>query len=323
MCPSNGLIYAPHMAGASILCATDLTEHSRRAVDLGVAAAKAFGARLDLVHVIDDADSWWPESPGLEEATDQAREHTTRYEAALEARLQEEQKRCVVAGVETEAFVVRGRPWRLIPEVGQERSSFLIVVGAYGSGGERAVDRSGVTERVLGSTTERVIRAADRPVFVSTGEAPIPDGLAGTRWLVGTDLSESSLTALSWAKRAVARVGGELHVANVIIPAGGEEKPDEERTWRQVLRDQSKLEAGQKLVDYVAQHAPGAQHHQVVSPEYPSHALCDAGVMVEADVMVVGMQHQSVLGRLLIGSTALRCVRIAPMPVLLVPEGAR
>lgn len=311
------------MAGVSILCATDLTEHSHRAVDLGVAAAKAFGARLDLVHVIDDADSWWPEEPGLEEVTDQAREHTTRYEAALEAQLQEEQARCVAAGVECEAFVARGRPWRLIPEVAQERSSFMIVIGAFGSGGERSVDRSGVRERVLGSTAERVIRAADRPVFVSTGDKPIADGLAGTNWLVGTDFSESSLAALSWAKRAVARVGGELHVANVIIPAGGEEKPDEERTWRQVLRDQSKLEAGKKLDAYVAQHAPEAQHHQVVSPEYPSHALCEAAVMVEADVLVVGTEHHSVLGRLLIGTTAARCLRIAPTPVLMVPEGTR
>jgi nucleotide-binding universal stress UspA family protein len=311
------------MAGTSVLCATDLTEHSHRAVDLGVAAAKAFGARLDLVHVIDDTDSWWPEEPGLEDATNRAREHTTRYEALLEAELQEEQKRCVAAGVECEAFVVRGRPWLLIPEVAQERSSFLIVIGAYGTGGKREVDRLGVSERVLGSTAERVIRVADRPVFVSTGEEDIPEGLAGTRWLVATDFSKSSLAALSWAKRAVARLGGELHVANVIIPAGGEEKPDEERTWRQVLRDQSKLEAGKKLVEYIEQHAPEAQHHQVVSPEYPARALCDAAVMVEADVLVVGTQRHSVLGRLLVGTTTARCLRMAPTPVLMVPEGAR
>jgi nucleotide-binding universal stress UspA family protein len=311
------------MAGASILCATDLTEHSDRVLELGVAAAKAFGARLDLVHVIDDADSWWPESPELEEVTDQAREHTTRYEATLEAQLQDEQKRCTAAGIECEALVVRGRPWRLIPEIAQERSSFLIVIGAYGSGGEHEFKRGGVTERVLGSTADRVVRAADRPVFVSTGESPIPDGLAGAKWLVGTDFSESSLAALSWARRAVARVGGELFVANVVIPAGGEDKPDEERTWRQVLRDQSKLEAGKKLVDYLAEHAPEAEHIQVVSPDYPSHALCDAAEMVKADVMVIGNRHQSVLGRLLLGSTASRCLQVAPMPVLMVPEGAR
>ncbi|MGB5809431.1 MAG: universal stress protein [Polyangiales bacterium] len=311
------------MAGASILCATDLTEHGDRVVQLGVATAKAFGARLDLIHVIDDADSWWPEAPELEEVADKARAQATEYEATLERKLDEVQRRCTEAGVECEASVIRGRPWRLIPEVAQERSSFLIVIGAFGSGGKRAVDRAGVTERVLGATADRVIRAADRPVLVATGESEIPDALEGTTWLVGTDFSESSLAAVSWAKRAVARVRGTLHIANVVIPAGGEEKPDEERTWRQVLRDQSKLVAGKRLVAYVDEHAPGAAHHQVVSPDYPSHALCDAAVMVQADILVVGTQHQTVLGRLLVGSTATRALRIARVPVLMVPARQR
>lgn len=311
------------MAGASILCGTDLTSAGPRTVDLAIAAAKAFGVRLDLVHVLDDADSWWPEGPELQAAAEAAKEDSTRYEAALEAELRKEQQRCIAAGVECEAFVIRGRPWRLIPEIAEERGSFLIAIGPYGSSGPRSVDSQGATESVLGSTAQRVIRAAGRPVFVATGDKPIPDGLQGTKWFVGTDFSDSSLAAVSWAKRAAARVGGELHIANVVIPAGGEDKPDEERTWRQVLRDQSKLEAGKKLAEYAKEHAPSAQIHQVVSPDYASHALCRAAEEIPADIMVVGTHRQSVLGRLLIGSTAARCIRIAPMPTLLVPETAR
>lgn len=311
------------MAGASILCATDLTSAGPRTVDLAIATAKAFGVRLDLVHILDDADSWWPESPELQAAADAAREDSTRHEAVLEAELQKEQARCVAAGVETEAFVVRGRPWRVIPELAEQRGSFLITIGPYGSSGPRSVDSRGTTELVLGSTAERVIRAANRPVFIATGEAPIPDGLQGTKWFVGTDFSASSLAAVSWAKRAAARVDGELHVANVVIPAGGEEKPDEERTWRQVLRDQSKIEAGQKLSAYVEEHAPSAQMHQVVSADYASRAICDAAKMVTADILVVGTHRQGVLGRLLLGSTASRCIRISHVPVLMVPEQAR
>jgi len=323
MCASNVLIYAFRMAGASILCATDLTSAGPRTVNLAIAAAKAFSVRLDLIHVLDDADSWWPESPELQAAAEAAKEDATKYEAALEAELQNEQARCVAAGIECEAFVVRGRPWRVIPELAQERGSFMMAIGPYGSSGPRSVDSGGGTELVLGSTAQRVIRAATCPVFVATGTAPIPDALQGTKWFVGTDFSESALAAVSWAKRAAARVGGELHVANVVIPAGGEDKPDEERTWRQVLRDQSKLEAGKKLAEYAGEHAPHAQIHQVVSADYASHALCDAAEMVKADVMVVGTHSQGLLGRLLVGSTASRCIRIAPVPVLMVPEQAR
>jgi nucleotide-binding universal stress UspA family protein len=323
MCASNGLIYASPMAGASILCATDLTTAGPRTVDLAIAAAQAFGVRIDLVHVLDDSDSWWPESVELQAAAEAAKEDSTRYEAVLEAELEKERERCTRAGVDCEAFVARGRPWRVIPELAGERGSFLIAIGAYGSSGARSFESKGATERVLGSTAQRVIRAADRPVFVATGEGPIPDALRGTKWLVGTDFSESALAAVTWAKRAAARVQGELHIANVVIPAGGEEKPDEERTWRQVLRDQGKLEAGKKLAAYIDEHAPGAQLHQVVSADYASHAMCEAARGIAADVMVVGTHRQGVLGRLLVGSTASRCLRIAPIPVLMVPEQAR
>jgi nucleotide-binding universal stress UspA family protein len=311
------------MAEASILCATDLSAAGPRTVDLAIAAAQAFGVRLDLVHILDDADSWWPDSPDFKEAADAAREDTTRYEATLKAKLLEERDRVVAAGVECEALVERGRPWRMIPELAEQRGSFLIAIGPYGSSGRRTVNRKGVTEAVIGSTAERVLRAATRPVFIGSGDDPIPPGLQGTRWLVGVDFSESARAAVAWAKRASARVHGQLHLANVVIPAGGEDRPDEERNWRQVLRDQSKIEAGKKLADYVRQHAPSAQVHQVVSADYPSHALCKAASEMRADVLVIGTHKQNILGRLLIGSTAARCLRISPVPVLMVPESAR
>jgi len=322
MCASNALVYAFGMAEASILCGTDLTSAGTRTVDLAIAAAQAFGVRLDLVHVLDDADSWWPESSDLQPAAVEAKEDSSRYEEALKAKLRKEQHRCAAAGVECEALVVRGRPWRVIAELAEERGSFLITIGAYGSGGPRSVDSQGKTEAVIGSTADRVIRVAGRPVFVATGERPIPDALQGTKWFVGTDFSDSALSALSWAKRAAARVHGELHIANVVIPAGGEDKPDEERTWRQVLRDQSKLEAGKKLAEYAKEHAPGSEIHQIVSADYASHALCAAAEEIPADIMVVGTHRQTVLGRWLVGSTATRCLRIASVPVLMVPESA-
>jgi nucleotide-binding universal stress UspA family protein len=322
MCASNTLVYAPAMSEASILCAVDLTSATERTVDLAIASAKAFGVRIALLHVLDDADSWWPESPELQEAAKAAREDATQYEAALERQLEKEKARVTAAEIECEALVVRGRPWRLIPELAQQRECFLIVIGSYGSSGPQVVERKGMREFVLGSTVQRVIRAADRPVFVATGDQPIPDGLQNTKWFVGTDFSGSALAAVSWAKRASARVGGELHIANVVIPAGGEEKPDAERTWRQVLRDQSKIEASRKLASYIQEHAPDAQQHQIVSIDYASHALCDAAALAGADILVVGTHRQGVLGRLLLGSTASRCLEMAPVPVLMVPEQA-
>ena len=66
-----------------------------------------------------------------------------------------------------------------------------------------------------------------------------------------------------------------------------------------------------------------AEPHQIVSPDYAAHAMCEAAQTVPADILVVGTHRQGVLGRLLIGSTAQRCLNIAPVPVLMVPEEAR
>jgi len=44
---------------------------------------------------------------------------------------------------------------------------------------------------------------------------------------------------------------------------------------------------------------------------------------VAADILVVGTHRQGVLGHLLLGSTAARCLGMASVPVLVVPEQAR
>jgi nucleotide-binding universal stress UspA family protein len=51
--------------------------------------------------------------------------------------------------------------------------------------------------------------------------------------------------------------------------------------------------------------------------------MCGAAKTVPADILVMGTHSQGLLGRLLVGSTASRCIRIAPVPVLMVPEEAR
>ena len=247
------------MAEAKILCATDLSEAGTRAVDLALATARAFGAGLELLHVIDDADTWWPEAPDVEPAVKLAEERLDLYESAMCEKLQLDQARCTAAGVDCEALVVRGRPWRMIPELASQRNALLTVIGAHGVQGEQTVTRERVTERVLGSTADKVVQVSDRPVFVATGTEPIPSTLTGADWLLGTDFSESCLAALLWAKEATEKTGGHLHVVNVVLPAGGDDLPDEERTWQQILRSESKLEAEKKLGDWVQANAPRAR----------------------------------------------------------------
>ncbi len=307
------------MTDEKILCATDLSGEGSRTVDLALVTAKAFGVGLELLHVIDDADTWWPETPDVESAVQQAEEQRVLYESQMRKMLKAEQERCVASGVECEGLVVRGRPWRVIPELASQRNALLTVIGAHGAGGERAVARASVSERILGATADKVVEVSDRPVLVATGTEPIPTSLIGADWLLGTDFSGSCQNALLWAKEATEKTGGRLHVVNVVLPAGRDDRPDEERTWRQILRSESKLEAEKRLESWVAEHASQASWRQIMSYDKPSEALCAEAHEVEADIVVLGTSVRSVLGRLLIGSTAHEVLRRCSVPVLLVP----
>ena len=305
-----------------ILCATDLTDASTRPVDLAIATAKAFKGSVELLHIFDNTDQMLPEAADVEEARSKAIASVGEHERSLREKLDAERDRCQAAGVKCTTVFEVAKPWRRIPEVAKERDARMIVIGGHGGKGAVVVDHEGWSERVLGTTADRVLRTTDRPVLVSTGEAPVAYTLKDTRWFVGCDFSPAADEALSMIAALVKELGGELHVGNVVIPAGGEEKSDDERNWRQILREQSKKEAEAKLVEHVEKLSKNAIVHQIVSPEGAAHALCEAASFVEADFLVVGAHGQTALGRLLVGSTAEHCLRSATVPVLLVPDPA-
>ena len=310
------------MAERTLLCATDLTQASERPLSLAVAVAKALDVSITLAYVLDTAEQSVPVADSYAEQKAEAERARNSRATVLQQKLEESRAKCEAQGVRCTTRLTYGKPWRQIIAAAEEVDAKMIVIGAHGGKGSITVNQGGLAERLLGTTADRVLRATGRPVFVSTGESPIVEGLADARWFVGSDFSSSAEAALNMTRAIVERVGGEVHVGNVVIPAGAEEKPQEERNWRQILREQSKKEAEIKLKEYVAEKAPEATPHQIVSPDEPAHALCDAATVIEADFLAVGTHGLSILGRLLVGSNAEQCLRKAPVPVLLVPGDA-
>jgi nucleotide-binding universal stress UspA family protein len=134
----------------TILCPTDFSESSRAARDFAIELAKRFGAGLHLVHVFEpqpiDLDAGAPELSGQVFGV---------LENSAKARLAEEQKLCVDAGVKTEAELLVGSPARVIAELSDKVQ--LIVMSTHG--------RTGFSHFLMGSVTERVVRLAHCPVL--------------------------------------------------------------------------------------------------------------------------------------------------------------
>ena len=153
-----------------ILVPTDFSPASDIALQYGIDMAKCLGARIHLLHVIDDASfaAAYPEGayieiPGLQErlmkdATDDLKKSEARGQAA---------------GVGTTMEVVVGNPAGAIAHTATSRGIDLIVMGTHG--------RGAFAHLVLGSVAERVVRIAPCAVLTVRDSSRLADVLAAER----------------------------------------------------------------------------------------------------------------------------------------------
>ncbi len=139
---------------STILVATDFSDASEAALNYAKSLAKAFGATIHVLHVLEDlaAHAWTTEVyvaalPGVhEEMEKQARE---RLDATLTAE-------------EREAFKAQltlrtGSAFVEIVRHAREIKADLLVMGTHG--------RGAIAHMLLGSVAERVVRKAPCPVL--------------------------------------------------------------------------------------------------------------------------------------------------------------
>jgi nucleotide-binding universal stress UspA family protein len=133
-----------------ILIALDDSAIAAHAVDVGVGLARALGAEVSLVHVIDEKLARAPDM-GIPVA--QLLAELTRDGRAL---LQAAAARADGAPPPWQ-FLREGKPAREIVVVAKEWNADLVVIGTHG--------RSGLGRVLLGSTAEAVLRHAPCPVL--------------------------------------------------------------------------------------------------------------------------------------------------------------
>ena len=138
----------------NILCPTDFSELSIGALTYAGLLAEKFGGSLHVLHVVDQAYQYWmamgPESipvgPSVDEMMDTAKKQMAEF-------IGEHVPKSVKATTE----ITSGRPFLEIIRVAKERGVDLIVLGTHG--------RGALTQMLLGSVAEKVIRKAPCPVL--------------------------------------------------------------------------------------------------------------------------------------------------------------
>lgn len=136
----------------SILLPTDGSDSAAEALDHAIGAAEAYGAELHIVSIVDRRVILAAEQEDKDEVQAELADDAETAVSELADRAEE-------AGIEVTTATPEGVPHREILSYAEAADIDLLVVGTHG--------RTGREKRLnLGSTTERLVKAADRPLLV-------------------------------------------------------------------------------------------------------------------------------------------------------------
>ena len=143
-----------------ILCATDYSKASGRALDEAVNLAKQNKAELWVVHVIEPLGNYVSgEDFGGAELYMRLEESTMRDAQASMKKLMQRLERL---GIKAKSLLLKGTPYQQIVKAARSKKADMIVVGTHG--------RHGLSHLLLGSVAEGIVRVAAKPVLLIRGE---------------------------------------------------------------------------------------------------------------------------------------------------------
>jgi nucleotide-binding universal stress UspA family protein len=282
-----------------VLCATDLLQYSDRAVSRADAIARELGAQLLLLHVVDAAGS----------ALD-----TQGRGARARSILNAQARKLARSGNGAQVSVRAGRPHQIIAEVAIKWDADLIVLGPY---------RRRFGDSFRGTTAERVIRIADRPVLVVNRDSSDPYAhvlLAAdlSRMSIGVAHVTKELGLLEGARASVVHALQHTRGATPYLAGIGE---SEVGKYQQSLRESASDEID-TLLKSAGLNSEGVS---VFSQENsPFRAIEQVASRIGSDLVVVGTSRFPLFKRVFIGSVSNEVLRGIEHDVLVIsPVAAR
>jgi nucleotide-binding universal stress UspA family protein len=288
----------------TVLIGTSLTELSDDVVRAGLDVARASGARVGLVYAFQPQ---WAYSAGPY-LTETYIQETLEIEKSLaEQRLADQIARLGIRKEEIAGKVIAyGPAHRVVIEAAEEMNASLIVVGST---------ESPQLSKLFGSTADRVIRKAMRPVLMVRGRLEVPP----RRVLMPVDLSPLSAVAFRRGLEILGQIargpGLELEALFVISPQ------DRDLLAGKDLPPASETAALEELDGFVNRNAawsgrrPGTK---LLFGEVEKEIRERAGEW-QADLVVLGTHGRGGFERFLLGSVAADVVRRGEASVLVIP----
>jgi nucleotide-binding universal stress UspA family protein len=289
-----------------ILCPTDFSEFSSRALAHAVPLARWYEAGLAAMHVYLYLP---PPTTKLPTLTARPRLTPETREAIL-GQLREFTEPARAAGVPLEHLVVEGDPVdEIVREAGR---ADLLVLGTHG--------RRGFEKLMLGSVTEKVLRKSPCPVLTVPRRAPgsPPDEAPAFKSIVcPLDFSEASHRALEYALSLAREADSRLTLLHIVEGLPEVEPPERLRFDVLAYGESLRRIAGDRLLGLIPEGARDWCHPEVVvTPGKAYRGILKVAADKQADLVVMGVTGRGQIDRMLFGSTTAQVVRQAACPVL-------
>jgi len=207
--------------------------------------------------------------------------------------------------------LVRGRPFDALFELGARLEPELVVMGRHG---ERAF-----RDDLLGSTAERVLQLANRPVLVVSRTAKRPYKKA----LAAVDLEPGSMEILATGLRVSGVTPKQISLVHAFRGEGdglpGQKKKAGKKEAEQLRESRlAAVEAGLRM-ELTPFPALKTNAQIVISEGDAREVLVEQVAQQKADLLVVGTHGRIGYARAVLGSVAQSLARRAPCDVLVVP----
>lgn len=282
-----------------ILVGTDFSTRSDRALRRAAILARSWNAELVIAHVLDD------DRPKHLIEVERTEAETLLSELAETIRKAD--------GLSCRAHLALGNPFQGIAKIARVFAVDAVVMGPH--------RRQALRDAFVGTTLERTIRHADRPVIMANG-VPAADY---TRVLIASDFSECSARAIE-AVRCLGQLRRtEVLVLHVFDPPGrglmyrAAVKQDDLTGY---LLEEERTARGE-LEGFLDRLAFAPDQRLLLVAEAPTgQMIVNCAHQRGCDLIVVGTRGRGGIQKLLLGSVAEEVLRVADIDILAVPPAA-
>ena len=285
-----------------IVFATDFSESAGRAQDYAVLLAKAYEAKLHVLHVTESPLWLSSHAAALLLYLEHAQKEGERQLADIEQQLTQSG----LKGAEVQQVV--GIPSEQIKKAAQDIGAELVVVGTRG--------RTVLDTILLGSTAERVIKGAPCPALAVPARPGTALAPSIQHLMAPLDFSSPSLDAVEYAIQAANHFGAKMTLIHVLEPIyyGAEMGLQSvQAKWQKWVHWQAQLD---QLVGLIRSF--GLATGTMIRGGVPANSIIDCAKEQGCDLIVMGTHGRRGWSRLRFGSVAEAVLRQAPCPVVIV-----